>query len=400
MRTSFNRFTKALLLAAATLPLTACDTNGEQNKVELPPPTTPTTVTLNVQGHDGAAAMVTAHLNDQGGQGGGRTIGEGHVNNDGTLKLTLDTPASNELEDLAALFSPDARLAPAGAQYASVHLIRTHGRPAGRIGAGSSSEAATREHLTTGDQIGHFLYVNQDVRVTDQLTTQHGPLTIDLPLEAGWTYLTSTITATEPKLELAPLLAATTDLPWHYDPDPINTYTPITRPVINYSGESGTAHLQTQNTSTPDAPYYDLGAGSIQNAQLTFTLPKPPRATLFPPDEIGYEPSDPDLRITLLAVNLPDGGTLELANTHPRKALSEFRVGDVLARLIYADRDGALTLSPEAGEALGATGFIELVRGWNVLTTQVTAIHEDAVEQHHAAGELTGLSWYALGVGE
>lgn len=388
------------LTLLALLALTACDTNGERNQVELPPTTIPTAVTLSVQGYAGAATSVTAHLNDQGGQASGRMIGEGHINNDGTLKLTLDTPAANELEDLAALFSPDARLAPAGAQYASVHLIRTHGRPAGRIGAGSSSEAATREHLTTGDQIGHFLYVNQDVRVTDQLTTQHGPLTIDLPLEAGWTYLTSTITATEPKLELAPLLAATTDLPWHYDPDPINTYTPITRPVINYSGESGTAHLQTQNTSTPDAPYYDLGAGSIQNAQLTFTLPKPPRATLFPPDEIGYETSDPDLTITLLAAQLPDGRTLELANTDPQKALEEFREGDAIARLVYADRDATLTLTPEAREALGATALIELARGWNVLTTQVTAVHEHAMEQHHAAGELTGLSWYALGAAE
>lgn len=388
------------LTLLALLALTACDTNGERNQVELPPTTIPTAVTLSVQGYAGAATSVTAHLNDQGGQASGRMIGEGHINNDGTLKLTLDTPAANELEDLATLFTPDARLAPAGARYASVHLIRTHESAAGRIGAGSSSEAATREHLTTGDQIGHFLYVNQDTRITDHLTTEQGPLTIDLPLQAGWNYLTSTITSTEPKLELAPLPAATTDLPWHYDPDPHNTHTPITRPVINYPSETGSTQLQAHNPSSPDAPYYDLGAGSIQHGQLTFTLPKPPKAALFPPDELGYEPSDPDLSIALLTVTLPGGGALQLANTNPQKAPEEARVGDTLARLVYADRNGALTLSREAGEALGATAFIEVVRGWNVLTIQVTAIHEGATEQHHATGELTGLSWYALDEGE
>lgn len=388
------------LIALALLALTACDTNGDRNQVELPPPTNPTTVTLSVHGYDGAATTVTAHLNDQGGRASGRTIGEGHINNDGTLKLTLDTPPNNELEDLATLFTPDAKLAPAGARYASVHLIRTHASPAGRIGAGSRHEAATRDHLTTGDQIGHFLYVNQDTRVTDQLTTQHGPLTIDLPLAAGWNYLTSTITNTEPNLQLAPLLAATTDLPWRYDPDPINTHTPITRPVINYASETGTVQLQAHNSSGPETEEYDLGAGNIKNGQLTITLPKPPTAALFPPSALGYETSDPDLTITLLTAQLPDGRTLELANTDPQKALEEFREGDAIARLVYADRDATLTLTPEAREALGATALIELARGWNVLTTQVTAVHEHAMEQHHAAGELTGLSWYALGAAE
>lgn len=175
---------------------------------------------------------------------------------------------------------------------------------------------------------------------------------------------------------------------------PIEPY--VIGTVVGYTGPRAQVDLRALNPIPQTGfEYYDVGNGIVEGGTIKFTLEPAPVAALFLATEMNYVSSDPELRISLLTVNLAGGGGwFELGNTNPRKPSSEFRVGDSVAQLMYADRPGTLSVPPELREPEGMTGGFTLHKGWNVVKTTVTKIGPDVFEQRFDNGDLGALDWY------
>ena len=192
------------------------------------------------------------------------------------------------------------------------------------------------------------------------------------------------------------LLAATLALLTACDPGTNGIVEPTVKgTVIGYTGPKADVVLYALNPAGESFEYFPVGSGTVEGSTIEFTIDTPPDEALYPASAMYFLVTEPEPWITTLVVQLADDtGGFELANTDPHKGGAEWKVGDAVAHLMYADRAGTLTVPDWAYDTDGMTGKIIVREGWNVVRSVVTKIDGGLFEQRLGNGDLASLDWY------
>ena len=192
------------------------------------------------------------------------------------------------------------------------------------------------------------------------------------------------------------LLAATLALLTACDPGTNGIVEPTVKgTVIGYTGPKADVVLYALNPAGESFEYFPVGSGTVEGSTIEFTIDTPPDEALYPASAMYFLVTEPEPWITTLVVQLADDtGRFEIANTYPHKGDGEWKVGDVIAKLFYADRAGTLTVPDWAYVREGMTGKVTVREGWNVVRSVVTKIDGGLFEQSLGNGNLAAYDWY------